>query len=337
MNVKNFNIVLNDLNLKVICDEKDYYCIYELMNGHSFIQFLNTTPTYTLIIDSNIVPKQYNLYVKMIDKWFDNASCDVWIDNDNKIVYMNNIVASLPIWRENLIKYFACNLFNRLMEEKGYIAFHSSCVEKDNKGIAFIAPRNYGKTSCMLALMSNGYNSITNDKLAIMKNNENELLGYGVAQDVSIRLSPSFISVPQNKMYLKFAEEQNVKIENENKLEGQSIHLESTELAKLNNVNQLPETLLNTFIFPNYDGSITNIKLKKMSKEEKENLLLTQKLPMVHDTTKFLSYITIDKYEKFTNDETIENILSRDFYQISQGEKSTEALVKTLGKINGTY
>ena len=336
--MKEFDITLKELKLRIICGNDDSISIQKLMNGHysSIIENPSGKPTYTLVIEQNIIPKKYNLYIKMVDKWFDNATCDVWIDDYSKFVYMNNINASAPIWRENLVKYFTCNLFNRLIEEKGYVAFHASCVEKHNKGIVFIAPRDHGKTSCMLTLMNEGYNSITNDKLAITKINE-QLFGYGVAQDVSIRLSPSFRNMPQNKKYLQFAKEQNIQLTNEKKLEGQNIHLDSVQLATLNNVKQIPEVQLNTFIFPNYDSSVTNIKLDKMSKMEIENLLLTQSLLLVHETTDFLKYATIDNDKELTKEDIIEELTYKDFYKIKQGEKSCKSLVKTLGKINDTY
>lgn len=328
-----FDITLNEIKLRVYCEDYKALPIKNLMKGHSYIKEPVGVPTYTLILTENIKPKQYNLYLRMIDKWFDNASCDVWIDNYSKTVYMNNINASQQKWNDNLIQYFTCNLFNRLLEEKGFIAFHSSCVDIDGNGIAFIGPRNSGKTTCMLTLMEEGYNSVTNDKLAI-KYDGNNFFGYGVAQDVSIRMSPSFRNLPQNKKYLKYVEEQNVKLYDENKLEGGNIHLESVELASINNVKQIPFTNIKNFIYPNYNSSVIDAEFKLMNKDEKLSLLQSQNLPLVHDSTYFFREVSTSSGLFYSKEELISKIIENDFYFVAQGENSRESFVNKIKILN---
>lgn len=327
-----FDINLNEIKLRIYCENYKKELIEQLMTGHSFLSDPKGIPTYNLIMYDNYNPKNYNFYTKMIDKWFDNASCDVWINNKSKIVYMSNIQASEKKWRDKLIQYFTCNLFNRLLEEIGYISFHSSCIEKDNNGIAFIAGRNSGKTNCMLNMMSAGFNSVTNDKLAIQFDG-NKINAYGVAQDVSIRMSKNFRGQEQNQKYIQFAEEQNLKFLDCNLLEGNNIHLSSTKLAELNNVNQIPSTILTHIILPTYDSNTKKAIFSELNSEEIDYLLQTQKLPLVHDTTSFFENVISGNKPLYDEFLTIEELKKLKAYKVVQGEHSTNDFIGKVKKL----
>lgn len=328
-----FDINLREIKLRVYCEDYKKEYIKDLMTGHSFINEPIGNPTYKLVMYDNFVPKNYNLYIKMIDKWYDNATCDVWIDNKSKTVYMSNIEASQEKWYRMLVQYFTCNLFNRLLEEIGYIAFHSSCVEKDNTGLAFIAARNCGKTNCMLNLMNESFNSVTNDKIAIQFDG-NQLNAYGVAQDVAIRLSKAFREQAQNQKYIIYAKEQNVHLNDINSLEGNKIHLYSTELAKLNGVKQIPTTVLKYIFLPNYNPNLYETKFIKMTEEELNKLLETQSLPLVHETTNFFNEIKSGNYPLYDIKRTLEEIKKLQAFRVIQGENTIDFPQKIKQLIN---
>ena len=327
-----FDINIKEIKLRVYCEKYKKELIKALMTGHSYISEPVGIPTFNLVMFDNYTPKNCELYTKMIDKWFDNASCDVWINNNSKTVYMSNIEASNEKWRNLLIQYFTCNLFNRLLEEIGYISFHSSCVEIDNKGVAFIAPRNYGKTNCMLNMMNAGFNSVTNDKIAIQFDGE-KFNAYGVAQDVSIRLSKNFRMQAQNKKYIPYAIKQNVELNDNSLLEGNNIHLGSVELANLNNVNQVPTTTLKHIIFPNYDSNTSNAVFSKLTFDEITYLLESQKLPLVHDTTSFFKYVNSGNQPTYDEITTITKLKEMESYKVIQGENSRDDFVYKIKKL----
>ncbi len=327
-----FDIVLWDIRLRVICENYKKDLIAELMKGHAFIDDPQGVPTYNLLLTDGGITWKNGEYFNVVDEWYDNASCDVWIDNPNKIVYMTNINASSIKYRNSLIQYFACNLFNRLLEERGYIAFHSSAVDKDGDGIAFIGARNAGKTNCMLNMMSAGFNSVTNDKLAVQYDGT-DLNGYGVAQDVSIRMDLGFRSQEQNKKYLPYAEREGLVLSDENKLEGNNIHLESVELAHLNGVEQVPQTRIRHIIFPRYDSGITDVIVTPASPSRSKEIIDAQRLSLVHPTKSFFRLVNTGRMPYYSEQETLEQMYNLDNYEIVQGENSTESFVKTLKKI----
>ncbi len=308
-----FDIVLSDIRLRVLCESYKKGLICELMKGHSYIEEPKGIATYNLVLTDKELTKLNGTYVRKIDKWFDNAACDIWIDNPNRVVYMGNIKASTEEYRKKVIQYFTCNLFNRLIEEKGYIAFHSSAVEKDGDGLAFIGARNAGKTNCMLNMMDGGFNSITNDKLAMQYDGVN-LNGYGVAQDVSIRMDLGFRSQEKNKKYLPYAEREGLVFTDENKMDGNNIHLDSVELAHLNGVEQVPETHIRHIIFPKYDSSIEEAIVRRIEPDKAKELILSQRLPIVHDTNKFLYLVNTGRIAYYSEDEIIRQMNLLDNY-----------------------
>jgi len=198
--------------------------------------------------------------------------------------------------------------------------------------VAFIAPRNSGKTNCMLNMMNAGYNSVTNDKLAVQFDGH-KLNVYGVAQDVSIRLTKSFREQPQNKKYICFASEQNIKIVDQNLLEGNNIHLNSVQLAQLNGVNQVPNTLLCNIIFPNYDSNLTEAIFTKLSYDETTRLLETQKLSLVHDTTIFFKDVNSGNKAEYDSIRTLEELKKLISYSVIQGENTTNDFVIKVKKL----
>ena len=113
-----FDIVLEDIRLRIICESYKKGLIQELMGGHAFIDEPVGEATYNLLLTDSEISWEHGTYIRMVDKWFDNASCDVWIDNPNRIVYMTNIDAKKNEHYKQMIQYFVCNLFNRLLEEK---------------------------------------------------------------------------------------------------------------------------------------------------------------------------------------------------------------------------
>ena len=228
--MESFVMNYRDINIKVECNSTIKNLITENLKGH--VNFLDDVynETYRLVIADEINGK--GIKGQMVDKWFDNAMLDCYIDNTNRICYATNFRASTQKNKELLIQYFVANLFYRFLEIDGYIGIHSACVETDNKGILFVADRMSGKTNCILNLMHDGFNFVANKKVALKKC-EDDIIGYGVSQPVSIRLSPSFCSQPQNYKYVELAKKRGIIIKNEDALEGNNICIDESELVKL--------------------------------------------------------------------------------------------------------
>ena len=121
-----FDIVYRDIKLRVICKENFSIMIKNHLRGHvKFCEPIGNA-TYNLHIseDSNI---KNGLYGKIVDKWFNYATADCYIDDKNKICYLNNMCTDGIENLALLIQYFAGNVLNRLLEIKGYMTSKTLC------------------------------------------------------------------------------------------------------------------------------------------------------------------------------------------------------------------
>lgn len=159
------------INLKIVCHENIMNKIKTLMFGHCQFKESSDNITYTLIIEKPI-DKKLKQSFEITDKWF-NACGKVYIDDLNNAIYLTDVFANTEKNQEQFVQYFVCNVLNRLLEEKGFYGFHASAVSKNNVGMAFIGERGCGKTNSLLNMLHNGYDFLTNDKLAIQYNGKN--------------------------------------------------------------------------------------------------------------------------------------------------------------------
>lgn len=327
-----FDIVYKDIKLRVICKETFGIMIKNHLKGHvKFCEPIGNA-TYSLHIseDSNL---KNGLYGKIVDKWFNYATADCYIDDKNKICYLNNMCTDGIDNLTLLIQYFAGNVLNRLLEIKGYIAFHSSCVEKDGNGILFVAGRNSGKTVCMLNMMHYGWNSVTNDKCAINEEN-GSFNAYGIAQSVSIRMSKEFRNRPENQKYVEYGLRIGKTFSDQNMLEGNNITMNDVELANLNGVLQVEDTIIKTLFVPKYNPSIKEPTFNRMSEIEILKALREQLLPLVHDTTVFLKNMHLENEIIYNPEIIINKLIQLPCYYCEQNEHTTEKFVTKVKTLN---
>lgn len=326
-----FDIFYKNNKLRVCCDEYIEKMVKEHLVGHINICDPIGEFTYKLVIGDNL--KFVNgMHYKMVDKWFENATLDCYIDNYNRTCYVTNFIFKKNIYKELLIKYFTANLFNRLLELDMYLGVHSSCVEKDNSGILFVAERLNGKTICMLNLMNEGYNIVSNDVTALKKCRD-ELIAYGIAQDVSIRLSKEFCSQKENKKYIDYAKSMGVEFNNNEIIDAKNFHISECELAALNNVKQTMCVPIKAIVRPCYNPYINHLEFYEMSKTQQRELIYSQYRSLVHETTDFLNYIKLDGIDEKIRYSKFENIIDIPAYYCHQNEKTTQEFVKQIEKI----
>jgi len=323
-----FDVVYKDIKLRIICKESFVIMIKKHLEGHVKFEEPNGKATYTLNISEDKTIKK-GLYGKIIDKWFNYATADCYIDDTNKICYLNNMAADGIENLTLLIQYFTGNVLNRLLEIKGYIAFHSSCVEKDGNGVLFVAGRNSGKTVCMLNMMHHGWNSVTNDKCAI--NEENGIFNaYGIAQSVSIRMSKEFRSLPENQKYVEYGLRIGKMFSDKNMLEGNNITMNDIELANINGVIQVEDAVLKTLFVPKYNPLIKEPIFTQMTEIEILKILREQLLPLVHDTTIFLKNMHLDDEIIYNPGIIINKLIELPSYYCQQNEYTTKEFVEKV-------
>lgn len=332
--MKNFALVYRNICLNVVCDDefedviKQHFC-----GSKKIISTSSKNPTYTIIITAHIRTID-GIYHKMVDKWFNYSTLDCWIDNVKKICYISNFHADCNTNRNLTIQYFTSNLFNRLLELNGYHGIHSSCVEKDGNGIIFIGKRLAGKTTCMLHLLSNGFNLVNNDTAAIKYfETEKQVEAFSIVKNIFIRMNKSFSTQPQNKKYLRIAKEQYVKCDDEVKLEENRIVLTPMELAQLNNIEFIPSITLKAIVIPQYNPSLKKLRTTLHNTAIYKEFFISQVLPLVHDTTSFLSDISIYNSETCSIEKCISGLSLLPCYLCEHNENTLIDLSNALQEI----
>ena len=326
--MEEFDLVYRDIRLRICCDYEIANIVKNHFYGHIKLEKPEGNPTYLLIVEDNLELKDIACY-KKVDKWFDYASLDFYIDNSNSACYITNINANNNKNRCSLISASVANLFNRLLELKGYIGLHAACVEKENDGVLFVAERNSGKTVCMLNLMNNGYNLVANDATALKKIDD-ELMGYGIAQSVSIRLSPSFCSKKENEKYINLAIQKGIKIKDKEMLDGNNFNATDSELANINNVSLTIESPIKFIVRPCYDPTINHLIVYQMPIEQTRELVYSQYKSLVHETSDFLINVKLDGVDEAERYRHFEDIVTIPAYYCRQNEKTNDEFVKGM-------
>lgn len=332
--MKNFALVYRSICLNVACDDefedviKQHFC-----GSKKIISTSSKNPTYTIVVTAHIRTID-GIYHKMVDKWFNYSTLDCWIDNVKKICYISNFHADCNTNRNLTIQYFTSNLFNRLLELNGYHGIHSSCVAKDGNGIIFIGKRLAGKTTCMLHLLSSGFNLVNNDTAAIKYfETEKQVEAFSIIKNIFIRMNKSFSTQPQNQKYLKIAKEQHVKCDDEVKLEENRIILTPLELAQLNNIEFVPSVTLKAIVIPQYNPSLKKLRITLHDTAIYKEFFISQILPLVHDTTSFLSDISIPNSETCSIEECISGLSLLPCYLCEHNENTLIDLSNELQEI----
>ena len=117
-------------------------------------------------------------------------------------------------------------------------------------------------------------------------------------------------------------------------LEGNNIVLDENEVASLNGVKQVFDAPVSCIIKPYYDPSLKKLDFRRLTPEELQELILSQYMPLVHDTTDFFRNIKFDDIkEKELREETIEFLNGIPCYICGQNEHTTDEFVKTMKKV----
>ena len=330
--MREFDIVYRNIRIRITCNEIIENQLREHFGNHVNFEEPVGDSTYKLVISDSEKIMPNAKHYKMIDKWFEYASLDCYIDDNNKICYINNFNAKNQKYEQLIIQYFVANFFNRFLELSGYLGFHSSCVEKENNGVAFIAERNNGKTICMLNLMNNGYNIVTNDVIA-MKKEKDIIMGYGIAQAVSIRLGPVFCAQKENQKYVDLAMKKGINIKYKDMVEGNNLLIADKELAEINNVSQSIDTPISCIIRPCYDPYISNATFEPLDNDQLRELLYSQYRSLVHETTDFLINLKLNGIDESIRYKYFDELMKIPAFYCHQNEKTTKEFVEEIDNI----
>lgn len=287
--MKKFYLFHNEIYLEIICEDiyekeiREHFCGDMVSDNANVI-----IPFYTLIIVDKVI-KTSGIKECLVNEVFGHATMDCWIDNEKKICCITGFVAKTEIDKILCIRYFCSNMFNRLLELNGYIGIHSSCVNYNGTGIAFVGKRMAGKTTCMLAMIDAGVDLICND-IAAMRylSDKNQVDAYGVPNDVFIRMCTDFCQQKYSHKYIALAQLQGVECNKISSLTENRIMLTHKILADLNKVALFSSTRIDLVIIPKYVSGLNKPVFTKCNEETIVKHFCEQEIELIHDSTLFL-------------------------------------------------
>lgn len=157
------------------------------------------------------------------------------------------------------IKRIILNMYLQILANKGASFIHASAVEYNNKAIIILGNHHSGKTTTLLQLLESGKtNFITNDKLVLLKENEEDVI-LGVPSRIMVR----DISVSNlKKLAQYYSNNKKIELDAENR-----ICFDIRDICKYYNCKVVPTSKKPIFLFVEYNKDI-EFKIVELSKKE---------------------------------------------------------------------
>lgn len=331
--IKNF-ISDGNSTLRIVCEEKILQLLqcefgeYYSFNSKGKEAFFDVY----IYVDEN----KFNNVSKKINNIKNDITC---IRDRESIIMINKqemeIIIFYPKITENniqLIGEIIISLFGLILESKGYIFMHASCVEKNKRGICILGARRTGKTTILNALLQDKFNFVCNSQLG-MKNKENKIVAVGLPTRMGMRVETLDKLTNENikKRIIQYSDIKN-RFGNdiEKKLEeykAKKFNIKVDDIKEIYGVELKRCTLINMIIIPIYIPGINHIKIKKVDYEEIKEMIYNNKRNGAYGSAKYISNVFFEKSNTINL-----NLKNADTYMIRYNEMNISEVVNFLNQ-----
>ena len=230
----------NDVALKVESNSQQLIKDLVEMFGEYYSD-INVTPTTTIRYLENSVPDKY---------LFKDRESDT--ETYNYLNYDGNIldVCFGDKYSSSKLQFaqrIMCNVFIIEFQKAGYSIVHGACIAKDNNSFIISGNKGAGKTTTLLRLLEQGYDFISNDKVAV-KNEDSKITTCGIPHSMGI-IKEDIDSFNIDKKF--------------GTINGPKIYFKVADIDKALNVDVYNKAYLNSIIFPKYEKGRTEISVSK--------------------------------------------------------------------------
>lgn len=130
-----------------------------------------------------------------------------------------------------------CNVFIMEFQRNGYSIVHGACISKDGESFIISGNKGAGKTTTLLRLLEQGYDFISNDKVAVKEEN-GRVVTCGIPHSMGV--------VKEDIANFDIDEKLG-------RIDGPKIYFRVADLGEALNVNVFNKGYLNRMIFPRYE------------------------------------------------------------------------------------
>lgn len=168
------------------------------------------------------------------------------------------------------------NIILNKLENRNFIFLHAACVASLGNGIAIIGPKFSGKTTMCLSFLNQGFDFVTNDKLA-MRINKNKFDVYGLPVSVGIRAGT-------RNLFQNIDFNGGITVPYEDKT-----FLTPTQCCDKFQCEIASCAELRMFIIPKISENISTLSICELSAAEKEELIEQQIIASVYESYRFFN------------------------------------------------
>lgn len=140
-----------------------------------------------------------------------------------------------------------CNVFIMEFQRNGYAIIHGACVAKDGNSFIISGSKGSGKTTTLLRLLEQGYDFISNDKVAVKMEN-GQVVTCGIPHSVGV--------IKEDIDSFKIDKSLGI-------CEGPKIYFRVVDLRKALNIDVYSKAYLTGIIFPQYEKGRCEIAVSR--------------------------------------------------------------------------
>lgn len=191
------------------------------------------TPVTTIRYLENDVPDNYMFR----DREDENESYN-YLGFDKKTNTLSvSFDGNYDVQKLQFMQRIMCNVFIMEFQRNGYSIVHGACVAKDGKSFIISGNKGAGKTTTLLKLLEQGYDFISNDKVAVKMDNDG-VITCGIPHSMGV-IKEDIDEFNIDKSLGRY--------------DGPKIYFRVADLGKALNVGVYNKAHLVSMIFPRYE------------------------------------------------------------------------------------
>lgn len=205
------------------------------------------------------------------------------------------------------------NMFVLAFQKNGYSIIHGACISKDGNAFIISGDKGAGKTTTMLRMLENGYDFISNDKVAVKKMGD-KVIVCGIPHSMGI------IKEDIDKYKIK---------KEYGRVDGSKIYYRVAEISSAMGVNAINKAVLKSIIFPKYEKGRQFIETTRTSQNcrqlGRDNIFFNN---AVSEQKRYLSDLV--GYIEYDIPRYLDDV---DGIKVTQGKDTFEQLSRYLNNI----
>ncbi len=227
----NYVFGCNGVAIKIETNNKQL--LYDLYNLYGEYYSKQSIPSFTIKYIEGLITSDVLQDNQVIDRENENESYNYLnCTNNTLFVYFDKYSNN----KFQFMQRIMINVFITELQRHGYVIIHGACVTKDDQGYIISGDKGAGKTTTMLKLLEQGYDFVSNDKVAIKKIN-GEIIACGIPHSVGI-VAEDLDKYRINTQYGRY--------------EYPKVYFKVSELPKALDTSVYNQTTLVGFLFPKY-------------------------------------------------------------------------------------